>query len=411
MEQGQALPVVLPLYFERYAEYKTALLHEENYNRNVGIIVTLPTFNETHCDLAVQSIIKNNYPGCEVAVIVLVNQSTNASRNSIEKNKETVNKLQNLKPPSWVTIHLLNVFLPEKKSGVGLARKIVMDEAARWFSALENKGTIICFDADCYCNPSFLNKIKKHFELGAEAGISFYEHPLTNNGIILYETYLRYYIDGLRFAGFPYAHQTLGSCIAVRADIYMKFGGMNTRKAGEDFYFLNKIIPFCNFQEFNDVTIYPAPRKSNRVPFGTGQSILKIETQKDWRFYHPRIFHELKVLFDQIKRRSLDLTTLPDAVNNFIDSYPFMEMIERVDRISKTKIQFEKNFFNAFDAFKVLKFTHFCRDKYHASVSSYQAVCELDSCLWKMNLKELDQIERLHKIRNWDRNFIKDHKC
>jgi len=35
--------------------------------------------------------------------------------------------------------------------------------------------------------------------------------------IAAYELHLRYYVQALRYAGFPHAHHTVGSCLAVRA--------------------------------------------------------------------------------------------------------------------------------------------------------------------------------------------------
>ena len=43
------------------------------------------------------------------------------------------------------------------------------------------------------------------------------------------------------FVGYPDSIYTIGSAFAVRAEAYMKQGGMNRRQAGEDFYFLYKL--------------------------------------------------------------------------------------------------------------------------------------------------------------------------
>ena len=37
--------------------------------------------------------------------------------------------------------------------------------------------------------------------------------------------------------------------MAVRADAYLRQGGMNRRKAGEDFYFLNKFMVLGGYGE------------------------------------------------------------------------------------------------------------------------------------------------------------------
>src|SRR5213594_3575687 len=93
--------------------------------------------------------------------------------------------------------------------------------------------------------------------------------PKVAEAIAAYELHLRYYVRALRYAGFPYAHHTIGSCMAVRADVYKKQGGMNKRQAGEDFYFLQKIIPLGHFTDLTETKVIPSSRPSDRVPFGT----------------------------------------------------------------------------------------------------------------------------------------------
>jgi hypothetical protein len=60
--------------------------------------------------------------------------------------------------------------------------------------------------------------------------------------ITSYELHLRYLVHAMRWAGHPFAYQTVGSSMAVRRKAYLSLGGMNTRQAGEDFYFLQKFI-------------------------------------------------------------------------------------------------------------------------------------------------------------------------
>ena len=78
----------------------------------------------------------------------------------------------------------------------------------------------------------------------------------------------------MTFAGLPYSYHTIGSAFAVTAKAYARQGGMNRRKAGEDFYFINKLIKGENFGEITNTTVFPSPRTSNRVPFGTGKAIV-----------------------------------------------------------------------------------------------------------------------------------------
>ena len=58
----------------------------------------------------------------------------------------------------------------------------------------------------------------------------YFEHPIEGDeyppevydAIIQYELYLRYYLQALRYTGYPYATHTVGSCFAVKASVYAK---------------------------------------------------------------------------------------------------------------------------------------------------------------------------------------------
>ena len=109
---------------------------------------------------------------------------------------------------------------------------------------------IVNIDADCTTESNYLLTIHQHFQAQPEswaAGIR-YEHALDDPAIVDYELHLRYYVQAQRHVGMPFAHQTLGSCMVVRSEAYARMGGMNRRKAGEDFYFLQKFIEVGTLQ-------------------------------------------------------------------------------------------------------------------------------------------------------------------
>ena len=85
---------------------------------------------------------------------------------------------------------------------------------------------------------------KKHKKAYEAAGGKFDDNSY--KAVWLYELHLRYYKQALQFTGFPYYYHTIGSAFAVNAEVYCKQGGMNRQKAGEDFYFLQKIIGCFN---------------------------------------------------------------------------------------------------------------------------------------------------------------------
>ena len=87
--------------------------------------------------------------------------------------------------------------------------------------------------------------------------------------------------------------------MAVKALPYVKAGGMNRKQAGEDFYFIQKLVPAGGYFSLNSTTVYPSPRASFRVPFGTGASIGKLTEQMNVRLltYNLQAFNELRSFF------------------------------------------------------------------------------------------------------------------
>ena len=341
------------------------------------MIVVLPAFKETNISVALESLNQCLEPEKEVLLLVVVNEPKDAAKAIAEINAACLETVRSFNSK----FHILTSYLklPEKKAGVGLARKIGMDEAVRIFRKADHDGVIVCYDADCRCEPNYLVEIERayqHHEVNA--GVVFYEHQLNrenHEAIQNYELYLRYYIDALRFAGFPYAHQTLGSCITVRCSHYEKVGGMNTRKAGEDFYFLNKTIPLGGFTEINTTTVRPSDRISDRVPFGTGkavQDILKLE--ETYHVYHPNSFEDLKVFFSRMDWFSESSEWLvPRSIRDFLGA-DWREQIQQLKSQVSSEENFEKRFFHWFDAFKILKYVHFCRDHYYQNVELGEAL-------------------------------------
>ncbi len=292
---------------------------------------------------------------------------------------------------SWASNHdtenlrfyILLKRLPAKIAGAGLARKIAMDEALRRFNLINNHGGIIVgFDADCTCDKNYLAEIEEFFLKNQQAtGCSIYfEHPVSGNeypkpvynAIVQYELYLRYYIEALRFAGFPYAFHTLGSAYAVCADAYARQGGMNRRKAGEDFYFLNKIITLGDYFDLNTTRIIPSPRESNRVPFGTGTVVSKIiqSGKADYLTYNPESFDLLGQFFVSVPgcfKQPINMATeILERQHPFLKDYlikiGFIRKVEEINSNCNNIQSFNKRlyaWFNGLVIFKFLNESHF----------------------------------------------------
>jgi len=242
--------------------------------------------------------------------------------------------------------------LPPKHAGVGLARKIGMDEGLRRLGA---GGIIVNFDADCRCDPNYLRAIEEHFAKHPETpGCSIYfEHP--PGAADLYELHLRYYVQALRHARHPYAFHTIGSCMAVRSHVYMEQGGMNKRKAGEDFYFLQKVIALGNYTDLVTTRVIPSARESHRVPFGTGKAVTDQLHGKPVLTYPFEAFEDLKRFFEDIEHP-------PSSMCPFLDSQNFKEKLRELRANTATDETFRDRFFRWFNGFMAMKRIHFARD-------------------------------------------------
>ncbi len=309
--------------------------------------------------------------GCEVIVVVNDVVEGDAGAANAASVSSACAWFEALEEPGFV-LHVVNVALPKKKAGVGLARKVGMDEAVRRVAQVGrlNAGVVACFDADCRCDPGLLVEMENLFRKRPEMpGCSVrFEHPLdaeNSEAIILYELHLRYYIEACRYSGHPFAFHAVGSSMAVRAEAYVAQGGMNQRQAGEDFYFLQKIISLGNFGELNSTRVIPSPRVSDRVPFGTGRAVGEFLQGKGGRMesYPFEAFEDLKIFFGQICEKNDTVEGgLAEPLQGFLGRIGFAEALRDIRSQTTSDVAFRKRFFRWFDAFKLMKFVHHARD-------------------------------------------------
>ena len=268
--------------------------------------------------------------------------------------------------------------LPARHAGVGLARKLGMDEAlARLVAAGNARGIIASLDADCACDENYLVALESHFESQPKtrACTVYFEHGLDGplakelyDAVTCYELFLRYYRHGLRLAGFPHACYTIGSCMAVRGDAYARHGGMNRRKAGEDFYFLNKLMVVGGVSEINSTRVIPGVRASTRTPFGTGRALHEhvSNPQRPWLTYDARVFGDLAELVSSIDGYYdvpggawREQASLSRCMSDFLNAQQIVAKHAEIRANSATRESFKKRFFQWFDAFRALKFVHY----------------------------------------------------
>ncbi len=372
--------------------------------KEVNIIIVIPCYNEKDIIKSLISL-KNCKPSNgKVEVITVVNSSEKDTKLIKEINQHTLEQSTNwakINNNEWIRFYFIEANnLPEKDAGVGLARKIGMDEAVIRFEQLNKNGIIACFDADSTCSDNYLIELEKHFESNPKSPACsiYFEHPIRGvdfsdenyKAIEAYELHLRFYKNALKYSGFPFAFHTIGSSMAVKCKAYQKQGGMNKRKAGEDFYFLQKMMLLGNYTEMNSTTVYPSPRISDRVPFGTGramQNYLNSE-QKNYTTYAIQSFLDLKQLVNQLDDLYHKESVLPLSISAYFNTISFNENLKKIKQNSTSLIHFKQLFFNWFNAFKVLKFVHFAREHYYPDEEVFKTANELLILLVKTKVQK-----------------------
>ena len=392
---------------------------------NTGQIIVIPCHQEPDVLPTLQSLQDAHRPARPFEVIWVLNAAAHNTEAQVA-NQETLAIIQNWHKHQSQPIPLLVLTahdLPAKHAGVGLARRIGMDLACQRLQAIkQTQSPIVCLDADCMVAPNYLQAIEQHFDLdfprSPACSIAF-EHPLHGPlegslyaGILRYELYLRYYIQALRFVGLPYAYHTIGSSMAVRVQTYQTQGGMNRRKAGEDFYFLHKLMPLGSFSELNSTRVYPSPRISQRVPFGTGRAMGEWQEQPaaDYPVYHPQIFADLRQMttaaqslcpLDEAKAKGF-IHELPESVRAWFEQENALDKLLEIQANSASESTFRSRFYRWFDGFIVLKYTHFARDHFYGIMPiqeaaqtlaeyqrwDYQEGMDLKDWLWFYRIKD-----------------------
>jgi Glycosyl transferase family 2 len=314
-----------------------------------------------------------------------------------------------------------------KHAGVGLARKIGMDLALTVFDySQKTKKLTICLDADCTVSQNYLTNIVNDFnENDYSVAIVNFEHPVKgtdeyNAAIICYEIFLRYYVSGLFFTNSNYAFHTIGSTMICDHNAYLKIGGMNKRKAAEDFYFLEKLSKIYPINKIDSATVYPSKRSSWRVPFGTGQRVTRFlsKKQNEYLLFDPAVFEILKEwlnvynsdgFFDplNILKQAKEIHT---ELYNFLIQNNYIKQWGKILSNTKSEKQLAHQKKIWFDGFKTLKLIHHLRDTAFPEINMFDA---LDMFFIKLginnsinrngkNVPELDiQKEYLNLLRDF----------
>jgi len=220
-------------------------------------------------------------------IVVVVNQRGDASPADRADNLATLAQLRRGAFPAGLRLAWLDAAAPGRElpldhGGVGMARKLGFDAALARLQ-ITPESFIAGLDADTLVRADYLPALFGHFATATAGAATIpYCHqpgadPVQAAAIERYELYLRHYLLGLQLAGSPYAYDSIGSALAFRPSAYARAGGMNRRRAGEDFYLLQQLAKTAGVTRLRGTVVYPSARASHRVPFGTGEKIGRLQ--------------------------------------------------------------------------------------------------------------------------------------
>jgi len=347
---------------------------------DMKVSICIPMRGEEYPINILKSLLRSDLSDTRVEVIIGINHGQDTDEVikalNVSSSEEIGHFIEN---KTLRNVHVIEAFdLPSKKDGVGLARKIIMDEALRRFVKLGRlDGLIVALDADCKVDQTYISDLiglYKH-DLGQMAYSFGCEHdieavPENKHAIKLYEKHLHLYREGLLRAGHPHSQFTIGSAMACTAIGYAAQGGMNTRQAGEEFYFLQKFIKAGYFNYLPHIVIRPSGRYSDRVPFGTGRAMLKYKETKEVVTYNPLSYNRVGEFIQWAQRwyETESFKDIPEA-GEFYEEVYLREKLRSIKKETSTREAFLKRFFQFFDAFQAMKMLHWLRDQGYQDIS------------------------------------------
>ena len=388
-----------------------------------GIIVIIPAFAESGLIELLNSMAGGEETLCKAEVIIGINAPPGASLRQLEQNRQSI-----IDAESWISANRTTSFLvhiadagvsPDPQWGAGMARKMLMDEALRRFDLSDNSdGIIVSLDADCTVSNNYLREIEKQFTIqpSISGAVIRFEHPLPEEdrdhrmAIAAYELHMRYHYQALIQCSMLSVCHTIGSAIAVRASAYVRAGGMSRKSAGEDFYFIQKLIPTGPIAGINSTTIFPSPRTSDRVPFGTGPTVASLLEKKSGQLltWHPESYKPVALLIDLVPHlfcmtdietmEVLDELPLPMAL--FLRENRWVEKVAEIRANTSGLPSFIVRFHRWFNMFRVIKYLNRVHNgRFWSKIVIDEAAAQLLSQITGKDCTALGRIDLLNEFR------------
>jgi len=358
---------------------QTVPLIDEPAEVNLALTTVIPCMHEPAMLELLDHLRSRDMPDAAVEIIVVINHPCDAPDAVRQSNARTLDQIT-----VWQRKHNHPIFkvhviaatgLAKQACGVGIARKIGMDEAMRRFASLERAdGIIASLDADCLVSTNYFTALLRAFTARPDihAITTAYSHRIDElhdarhrQAMIGYELFLRYIELGWLYAGLPYAFTAIGSCFAVRANACARHHSMNKRQAGEDFYFLHKLARERPLGHIAEVCVYPSARMSSRTPFGTGQAVSDWYCGKQtiWPVCAPQAFAQLKQMrdnLDQLFHMETEtwLASLSEPLRLYLQAYHIDQAVTGMRANAASSTGFRRRFFFWFDGLKAWRYVN-----------------------------------------------------
>jgi hypothetical protein len=386
--------VVIPALAESRHLFGTLASLAENPPRDLARTLVLCVINNR----SVQHTPPEEFADNQVTVSILRDlgdgnmPETDSYHRSLTAYLKTI--LRNNLKTAYVDVSSPGHEMPDKSGGVGLARKIGLDLALNVFDYGKNGiNLLFSLDADTLVEKNYLSAVRAFFEKEKQhAAVIEFNHQIPEDpheqaAIYCYELFLRYYILGLYFAGSPYVMHSVGSTIVCSADGYAAVRGMNKRKAGEDFYFLNKLAKIKGIGVIDTTRVYPSSRTSSRVPFGTGKRVLRFLNGEhaEYLLYDPAVFIVLKQWLEYVwshPEATEDMMIheargIHPLLEEFLGKQHFHDVWRRLKKNSRSPSILLKHFSSWFDGFKTLKLINYLTKNGIPPIDMFHAVRQL----------------------------------
>jgi len=392
-------------YLAKYAEPEWRLVEKWNGEWDAAVALPLVDESERFGDLLTSLSAAAQKSDKHVLAIIVVNARPDHPPAVRTGNAQTLRRLGSRgeelffsRHSKWLELAVFDRTSPGREfpvgEGVGLARKLGCDLALGLRACGKLRSDLVSTtDGDVRVGEDY-------FQVGEAPSVTWgigslpvaaYAHPYAHHfdpqgdpigarALTLYEIYLRYYVEGLRLAGSPYAFPTIGSTLTIHLDAYAQVRGFPKLLAAEDFYILSKLSTVGKIHIPRGARITIAQRPSDRVPFGTGKSMEKIgqilREENPYQLYHPHIFRllgeTLRALDGFADHRDADRVkeaiaradaTWGNTLVELLESLGTFRAIEIAGRTRKHAPDIRRHLQTWFDAFKTLKFTHGLRDR------------------------------------------------